>query len=170
MKITLEAIKSMGYQTILVYPNSDAGSLGTIRAIKEYEKLIPHMKVFRNLAREEFVNVMRAADCLVGNSSAGILEAGFFHLPVVNVGNRQKGREHGKNVRFVPHEKDKIIAAVKKACFDKRYLTAVKSAPHLFGDGHSVRRIVNILANTPFIDKLVIKINDRAAKSARTKH
>jgi GDP/UDP-N,N'-diacetylbacillosamine 2-epimerase (hydrolysing) len=113
---------------------------------------------------------MRTADCLVGNSSTGILEAGFFHLPVVNVGNRQKGREHGKNVRFVPHEKNKIIAAVKKACFDKRYLAAVKSMPHLYGDGHSVRRIVNMLANIPLTDKLVIKILDNVANGTRTRH
>ena len=128
------------------------------------------MKVFKNLAREEFVNVMRTVDCLIGNSSTGILEAGFFHLPVVNVGNRQKGREHGKNVRFVPHEKNKIIVAVKKACFDKRYLATVKSAPHLYGDGHSVKRIVNILANTPLTDKLLIKTRERADKGTRAKH
>lgn len=157
MQTTLKAIKTLGYQTIVVYPNSDAGSLDIIRAIKQYQKIIPNMKVFRNIAREEFVNLMRTADCLVGNSSAGILEAGFFHLPVVNVGNREKGRVHGKNVRFVPHDKKQIIRAIKKSLFDKKYLSMVKKTPHPYGDGHSVKRIVKILANIALDDKLLIK-------------
>ena len=64
---------------------------------------------------------MRKAACLVGNSSAGIMEAPLMKLPVINIGNRQKGRLHCENVCFVPHDKKKICESIKKAIYNKEY-------------------------------------------------
>ena len=51
-----------------------------------------------------FVNLLRNASVLIGNSSMGLLEAPSYKLPVINVGNRQKGRLNAGNVEFISHE------------------------------------------------------------------
>jgi GDP/UDP-N,N'-diacetylbacillosamine 2-epimerase (hydrolysing) len=156
MKQTLEAIKALGIKTILSYPNSDAGGQQMIKAIKEYESL-PFVCTAKNIPRMEFINIMRRAGCMLGNSSAGILEAPLIKLPVVNVGNRQKGRMHAENVQFVSHDPEKICLAVKKALFDKKYRDFVAHCDNPYGDGRSSQRIANILATIPIDEKLLIK-------------
>lgn len=156
MKQTLEAVKTMGITTILIYPNSDAGSYDLIKAIHEYEGL-PFLHVSKNLPRVEFVNVLRLASCLLGNSSAGILEAPLLKLPVINVGNRQKGRLHAENVQFVPHNTQEIIKAVSHAVYDRSYREQVSKCSSPYGDGNSAKKIAEILATIPLDEKLLIK-------------
>lgn len=156
MKQTLEAVKRMGIKTVLSYPNSDAGGQQMIRAIREYEDL-PFLYSAKNIPRLEFVNLMRRAGCMLGNSSAGILEAPLLKLPVVNVGNRQKGRLHAENVQFIPHEPNAIVEAVKKALFDVDYRESVKACVNPYGDGKSSARIAQILADTVVDEAFLIK-------------
>ena len=112
MKITLEAVKQMGLKTIISFPNSDAGGMEIIRAINEFERL-PFIYTAKNIPRLEFVNLLRGAACLIGNSSAGILEAPLLKIPVVNIGNRQKSRLKPKNVVDVGANKKQIISKIK---------------------------------------------------------
>lgn len=156
MKATLEAVKELGIKTVLSYPNSDAGGQQLIRAIREYEAL-SFLYTAKNIPRPEFVNLMRRAGCLLGNSSAGILEAPLLHLPVVNVGNRQKGRLHAENVQFVPHHVAAIKAAVTKALFDREYRYQVQQCTNPYGDGNSSGKIAEILATCMLDDTMLIK-------------
>lgn len=156
MKVTLEAVKSMGIKTILSYPNSDAGGQQMIRAIREY-KYLPFLYSAKNIPRLEFVNLMRRAGCMLGNSSAGILEAPLLGLPAVNVGNRQKGRLHAENVQFVPHDAKRIQDAVNRALFDENYRNNVKKCINPYGDGKSSKRIAEILSSVELGEKLLIK-------------
>ena len=156
MKISLEAVRELGIKTVLSYPNSDAGGQQMIRVIREYETL-PFLYTAKNIPRLDFVNLMRRASCLLGNSSAGILEAPLLKLPVINVGNRQRGRLHAENVQFVPHDKDRIVEAVRQATFDLEYRKTVSVCSNPYGDGQSSARIAELLASTPLDDKLLIK-------------
>jgi GDP/UDP-N,N'-diacetylbacillosamine 2-epimerase (hydrolysing) len=156
MRETLEAVRAMGIKTVLSYPNSDAGGQQMIRAIREYEHL-PFLYAAKNIPRLEFVNLMRRAGCMLGNSSAGILESPLLKLPVVNVGNRQKGRLHADNVQFVSHDAKGIQEAVRRALFDDDYKNVVKRCTNPYGDGNSSRRIADILASVELDEKLLIK-------------
>jgi GDP/UDP-N,N'-diacetylbacillosamine 2-epimerase (hydrolysing) len=158
MKVTLEAIKETGIKTVIIHPNSDSGSHGLVRAIKEYES-VSHINVQKNIPRLEFVNLMRNANCLVGNSSSGILEAPYLKLPAVNIGSRQSGRIHAENVQFVPHDKDSIISAVKRALFDKEYRAQVAACNNPFGDGLSSKQIAHALASVDINKRLLVKDN-----------
>ncbi len=156
MRQTMEAVKALGIKTVLSYPNSDAGGQQIIKAIREYEDL-PFIHAVKNMPRLEFVNVMRRASCMLGNSSAGILESPLLKLPVINVGNRQKGRLCAENVEFVPHNVDQIIAAVKRAAFDADYRKLVSQCSNPYGDGQSSQRIAEILASIAIDESLLIK-------------
>ncbi len=156
MKITLEAVCELGIKTVLSYPNSDAGGQQMIRAIREYESF-PFIYAAKNIPRLEFVNLMRRASCLLGNSSAGLLEAPLLKLPVINVGNRQEGRLHAENVEFVRHDKGEIVAALQRAVFDESYRAKVRLCSNPYGDGHSSIRIADLLASIPLNKELLIK-------------
>ncbi|MGH7579768.1 MAG: UDP-N-acetylglucosamine 2-epimerase [Gemmatimonadales bacterium] len=156
MRVTLDAVETLGIKTVLTYPNSDAGSQAMIRAI-ESRRGLGHLHAVKSLPRLEFVNLMRRAACLLGNSSAGLLEAPLLKLPVVNVGNRQKGRLHAGNVQFVPHDARAIVRAARRAVFDPSYRARVGKARNPYGDGRSSPRIARVLATIPIDDKLRIK-------------
>lgn len=156
MKATMEAIKELECNAVVIYPNSDAGSQDIIRCLHAYEELA-HIKIHRHVGRKEFVNTLRHASCLVGNSSAGLLEAPFLRLPAVNVGNRQQGRMHTDNVQFVPHDKDEIKQAILKACGDPEYRKKVAACPSPYGDGKSGERVAGILAGIPLDAYLLTK-------------
>lgn len=156
MKQTLRAIERLKIKTIIIYPNSDAGGQQIIKAINEYRHL-PYVYIAKNIPRLEFINIMRQADCMVGNSSAGILEAPFLKLPVINIGNRQKGRLHAENVQFVGHNVDEICSAIRKAIYDQEYREKVKQCSNPYGDGFASEKIANVLATIPIDDKLLIK-------------
>lgn len=156
MKFTMEALDALSYNTVISFPNSDAGSADIIRCIHEYERR-PFIKTFYNIPRKEFVNTMRHASCMLGNSSSGLMEAPFLKLPVVNIGNRQKARMHAENVEFVPHDSAVIKLAVEKACNNAAYRARVAACSSPYGDGKTAQRIATILAEMQCDDTLLLK-------------
>lgn len=157
MKVTLEAVAELGFETIITYPNSDAGSYDMIKVIDEFVSKYSFIKAFKTLPRDVFVNLQRKAALLLGNSSAGILEAPFLKLPVVNVGNRQKQRQHAENILFVPHNKDAIKEAMLKAINDEDFKAICKNCDDPYGDGYSGERIARIIAETEINQQLLNK-------------
>jgi len=157
MRVTLEAVAELGIETIVIYPNSDSGSYEMIKVIEEYTEKFNFIKAFKTLPRDIFVNLQRKAALLLGNSSAGILEAPFLKLPVVNVGNRQKQRQHSENIIFVPHHKELIKKGINKAISDGKFKQICKNCSNPYGDGYSGERIAKIIAETKITDRLINK-------------
>jgi GDP/UDP-N,N'-diacetylbacillosamine 2-epimerase (hydrolysing) len=156
MRETLEAIVELGYPTVVIYPNSDAGGRRIIKVIKEFEKY-PLIKAFKSLPRREYLSLMKLAAVIVGNSSSGIVEAPSFGLPAVNVGIRQEGRERGANVIDVGHNKREIIGAIKQALTDKEFRAGVKKGRNPYGDGKASPKIAGILEQIEITPALLQK-------------
>jgi UDP-N-acetylglucosamine 2-epimerase len=129
-------------------PNSDPGNQAIVQEIAGLTARYPKARAFDFLDRRVFVNMLRHAQAMIGNSSAGILEAPSLGLPVVNIGIRQRGREHGDNVIFVDYEPDEIAAAIRRAVFDADFRRCVDARRTPYGDGTAGRRIADILAWT----------------------
>ena len=144
MQQTLEAIKQLALPTVVIYPNSDAGGRAMITCIEDYQAQ-QFFVAKKNIPRLAFVNLLRHTTCLIGNSSAGIMEAPALHLPVINVGNRQQGRLHANNVQFVAHDVEAIVSAVKRAVFDDDYRKTVAQCATPYGDGTAAHSIVSHL-------------------------
>ncbi len=138
------ALTTLQKQTIIIYPNNDEGSDGIIKEIEKLKKL-PYVHVYKSLSSEQYINVLRNADVLIGNSSSGIIEAPTLGLPVVNVGSRNIGREHGTNILFTDPKKASIKKAIEKALHDKKFISAVKKSKNPYGGGHTADTIINIL-------------------------
>jgi len=156
MEILLKGVshfcRENGYQCIGIHPNTDPGALDILRVINTYDN-DPQIRFFKTLPRDIFVNMMRHTKALIGNSSMGLLEAPYYQLPVVNVGDRQKGRLNAGNVVFVDYDPVLIIKALKRACADAEYRRKIKLLENPFGDGHSAQRIQKILASIDLEDK-----------------
>ena len=156
MKTTLVAVEEFCKETSIkavgIYPNTDPGSFDILNAIKESEGS-EYVKFYKNLPREIFINLLRKSLALVGNSSMGVLEAPFYKLPVVNIGNRQKGRLNAGNVEFVEYNNEKIKEALSKACFDARYRGRVRGLESPYGDGGASGKIKDILLSINRSDK-----------------
>ena len=157
MKMILETTAEAGLPMIVLYPNTDPGNANIIDEITKFCALQTNARAYRYLTRELFVNLLRGAKALIGNSSAGILEAPSLNLPVVNIGLRQRGREHCENVIFVDYEKSQIRSAIQTAIFDVSFRAAVRDARNPYGDGKAGLRIAEILQATELNDRLLKK-------------
>ncbi|TAM45943.1 MAG: UDP-N-acetylglucosamine 2-epimerase (hydrolyzing) [Gammaproteobacteria bacterium] len=146
----LEALEITGVRAFINSPNSDAGSRDILSAIEGLQNR-ENFAAFRNLPNDVFVNLMRHAALLVGNSSAGLLEAPSIPLGVVNVGARQRGRIAAANVIFVDQGAKAIAQAiqeVRSAGFQKM-LREVRSP---YGNGNVVQLVVEKLKALPLAE------------------
>jgi len=140
---TLYAVKDAGLPVLWFWPNVDAGSDGTSKGIRVFrEKEKPeHFHFFRNMFPEDFLRLLCGATAIVGNSSVAIRECSFLGVPAVNIGSRQQGRERGRNVIDVEHDRAAIASAIRE------HQRRGRPAPdHLYGDGQAGRRIADCLA------------------------
>jgi UDP-hydrolysing UDP-N-acetyl-D-glucosamine 2-epimerase len=142
MRATMKALWSAP-NAIVMWPGQDAGAAGISKAIRiaaAEEGACVH--TVRNLPPNRFLKLLTQCAVLVGNSSAGIREASYLGVPVVNIGTRQWGRERAKNVIDVPHEAEQIARAIQQQITHGPY----PSSP-LYGDGHSGEQIAEILTH-----------------------
>lgn len=154
---TLEAVCELRYQTVVVFPNNDAGSEDARRMIKRYRR--PFVRVERTLPRRTYIGLMRMASVMVGNSSSGLIEAPVFALPVVNVGTRQRGRYRGGNVIDVPVVRGAIRSAIEQAMSAefRAQLRSQQSLEPYLSDGQVSKRIVDILRRIEINEQLLKK-------------
>lgn len=140
---TLEAVREVGLPAIVLWPNADAGSEDIARGLRVWREhgRDADMHFFKNLPIATYVKLMRRAACLVGNSSSGIREGAFIGTPVVNIGTRQAGREHGANVLHAPHDRKAIVAAMRRQIARGRY-----PMDPIYGDGTAGKKIADILS------------------------
>jgi len=137
---TIEAIKELDSQAIIIYGNADAGS-------KKIFKILKNTKIrkYPTIPSEKYINLLKNSTALVGNSSSGIIETPFLHVPSINIGTRQQGRGNPGSVINVRYNRNEIKKAIEKAMNDKNFLRKVKNCKSLYGDGNAAKKIVKIL-------------------------
>jgi UDP-N-acetylglucosamine 2-epimerase (non-hydrolysing)/GDP/UDP-N,N'-diacetylbacillosamine 2-epimerase (hydrolysing) len=142
-------------QILFVYPNADAGSHALIERTRALAETRADTHIFVNLDAVTYWSLLGQVDCMVGNSSSGIMEAASFALPVVNVGMRQQGRERAANIIDAPADTSEICAALAQA-LDPAFRAGLLEMANPYGDGTAAVRIANELATIP-LDGLLIK-------------
>ncbi|MEE9379248.1 MAG: UDP-N-acetylglucosamine 2-epimerase [Candidatus Lokiarchaeia archaeon] len=155
MNITLQVLRDLKLQVIIIYPNNDIGSELIIKEINKYEGF-PRFKIYKNIQRRIYLSLIKNVDFLIGNSSSGLIESPIFKLPVINIGDRNKGRETAENVIDVIHDYDEIKNAIKKA-LSKEFRDLCKAVKNPYGDGKASERIVRILEDLKIEKKILIK-------------
>lgn len=156
MRETMEAIKELRMQTVVIYPNADAGAREMIKVINKYRGL-PFVQIHKSITRNIFLPLMAISSVIMGNSSCALIEAPSFNLPAVNIGRRQEGRERGINVIDVKTKKEEIIPAVRKALYNKKFREQVKKSMSPYVKRGAEKNIVKILRKIEVSPKLLRK-------------
>jgi UDP-N-acetylglucosamine 2-epimerase (hydrolysing) len=137
-----KAIKQSDLNYVLIYPNNDKGS----------EKIMFHLrnlkgkkfKVIPSLRFEYFLTLLKNAQFLIGNSSAGIREAPYYGVPTINIGTRQTGRSNNPDIINADYSVDSIKKNIQKA-------SSLKIKPkQLFGKGESNKKFLKIVNDQIF--------------------
>ncbi|WP_298247484.1 UDP-N-acetylglucosamine 2-epimerase [uncultured Christiangramia sp.] len=158
IKITLEALLNADGHYFINFPNSDAGSHEIIKAYRSYAENHPEkFTLFQNINRVDYINLLRSADFLIGNSSSGIVEVASLGLAAINVGERQKGRLHGDNVIFVDNNIEEILNAIDRVRNDHDFRSKVKLKINPYGDGSSADKAVAVLKKIDLNSDLIYK-------------
>jgi UDP-hydrolysing UDP-N-acetyl-D-glucosamine 2-epimerase len=153
--LQLYAPRAMPEQLLFCYPNADAGSRELIARIESFVR-DRGGRVFVNLEPILYWSLLGQVEFLLGNSSSGIIEAASFALPAVNVGIRQQGREHGRNVLDAEPDACSILDRIQTARSEE-FKQSLKGMANPFGDGCASQRIVSVLASVPLGEELLIK-------------
>lgn len=161
MEELLKALKEMQMQTILLWPNIDAGADHVSKAIRRFRdqrKDMSWMRTIINLSPEKYLKALSNAACAIGNSSSFVRDSGYFGTPVVLVGTRQDGREHDKHLIRVSPKAFQIETAIRKQLAHGRYVPST-----LYGDGYVAERIAQALSELePYVQKKLHYVFDAA--------
>lgn len=160
VRVMVAAIKASGVRAIFTMANADAqGALinKNLQAICEENperfKWVPH------LGHRRYLSCLKHASVMIGNSSSGLTEAPSFRLPVVNIGDRQRGRTRAKNVIDVPCEVAAIEKAIRRALSPRfrASLRGMRNPYDRFHDGGTSEKIKNVLRDVSISDELMQK-------------
>lgn len=149
---TLKACEKFDYKKYIIYPNYDPGYHLIIKRLKKLKN--KKFLIFKNLDRENFLTLTAHSQCLIGNSSAGLLESPSLKIGVVNIGDRQDFREKNLNVFNAKHNYRDISVKIHKAIKIKNKL---KNLKNIHGDGRSSKRIYKVLKQINITKDLLIK-------------
>ena len=156
IKALLGALNPFKGGIIFTYPNADAGGEKIIRAIESFRTGRPHVKAYKSLGRQMFFSLLKQVNMLVGNSSSGILEALPFQLPVVNIGNRQKGRFATGNIISVAEDKEAIHNAIEQG-LSEAFKAHIKGIKNPYDKGDAAGNIVEALTTVELGPKILSK-------------
>jgi UDP-hydrolysing UDP-N-acetyl-D-glucosamine 2-epimerase len=154
----LGALEDSKLPVVFTAPNADTAGR-VVRA--EVEKFVASRQnawLVENFGQQAYFSMFRHAAAMVGNSSSGIIEAGSFGLPVVNIGNRQSGRVRGANVIDVDGKRAAILAAIQRAV-SPEFREKLRDAknPYRIAGTNAADLILNRLKTVSVDDRLLCK-------------
>ena len=164
---SIDAIKRLadeGIQTVLTYPNNDAGGHAIISVLDAFGSMdYKNTQVKRSLGRYLYHGVLALArnpdirvTCL-GNSSSGLKETPAFGCPTVNIGSRQEGRLRGENVLDAGYSSNEIYDQIKRSLFDENFRKICREAKNPYWIGEAGPKVAEVLAMTPLDQGLIRK-------------
>lgn len=127
-------------QFIVTKSNTDLGGEKINDILEDAESKINNMHVFASLGVRKYLSMMKYAEFVIGNSSSGIIEAPAFHIPTVNIGDRQRGRLQSESIINCEPNKEQIVRAVKIA-LSEEHRQICKYIVSPYGDGHAAAQI-----------------------------
>lgn len=137
----VQVIESLpGLDFIVTKSNADQGGARINELLDQAGKRIPRMHVYTSLGVRRYLSLMKHAEFVLGNSSSGIIEAPAFHIPTVNIGERQRGRLQPESVINCPADPASIYKAIEMALSDSQRKLC-RSVVSPYGDGHAAERI-----------------------------
>jgi UDP-hydrolysing UDP-N-acetyl-D-glucosamine 2-epimerase len=150
------ALRTLERQILFIYPNADAGSRRLIKMTEQFVAAKGNARLYVNLDHTTYLSLLSNVSLLVGNSSSGIIESTSVGVPALNIGIRQRGREHAANVLDVPADRKAILKAIRKV-ESPAFRKAIQRLANPYGKGRACATIVKVLTETPLNSRLLFK-------------
>jgi len=150
------ALEKVDGDIIVTAPGADTGHRAITAALERLAGRRPLMRLGATLGDDVYTSLLREADVMIGNSSSGLIEAPSFGLPVVNVGDRQRGRLRAANVIDVGADRAAIAGAIRRA-LDPAFRRGLAGLVNPYGDGHAAPRIARVLREVELGPRLTRK-------------
>jgi UDP-hydrolysing UDP-N-acetyl-D-glucosamine 2-epimerase len=154
------AVKVSGLKAVFTMANADAqGTLINTQLRVVCAKTPGRFKWIPHLGHRRYLSCMKHFAVMVGNSSSGLTEAPSFRLPVVNIGDRQRGRVRASNVIDVPCSQAAILEGIERATSPRfrASLRGMRNPYDRFHDGRASERIKDVLKDVSLSDDLLKK-------------
>jgi UDP-N-acetylglucosamine 2-epimerase (hydrolysing) len=137
----VDALLDDGHRFVIIFPNNDLGSKHILSA---YERLKnhPRFRIFPSLRFEYFLTLLKNAQFIIGNSSAGIREAPYYGIPVINIGTRQSNRALHSHIINTGYDTREISSALRDVDLEQKIQPAEG-----FGSGNSAELFLQSLQN-----------------------
>lgn len=152
---TQELIAAMkeksGYFYLITKANADAGGQRVNELLENFSERVPNAKLVSSLGMVRYLSALKYSEFALGNSSSGIIESPALGIPTVNIGERQRGRLMADTIVQCKPEKELILEAMDEAAVMPHKVST------LYGDGETSAKIVTILKNFLFCNKINLK-------------
>jgi len=141
----VKALVKSDKKFVVIYPNND---LGSSKIIKCYDEISSNsnFRILPSLRFEYFLTLLKNANFIIGNSSAGIREAPYYGVPTINIGTRQANRAVHSHIIHTDYEYESILKTIslnfEKICIDHK----------LFGAGDSATQFLKNLSSQKIWD------------------
>ena len=135
--------------TLLIFTkaNTDVGGRAINAIIDSYVQDNEDNSVaFSSLGQVRYLSALQYIDCVVGNSSSGIVEAPTFKVASINIGNRQLGRLSANSVIHVKADTKQIDEALSKI-YTTTYQQKLSVVKNPYGEGNSSNKVIQVLKN-----------------------
>ncbi len=156
VEVLLAALADSGKPLLFTAPNADPAGRAIRARIQDFVAGRSRAWFVENLGVAGYYGVLKHAAAMVGNSSSGIIEGASFKLPVVDIGNRQRGRLAGRNVIHAAAEARAIRAALARA-LKPQFRASLADLANPYGDGRAAEQIVAALRSLAIGPALCLK-------------
>lgn len=131
------------------YPNNDTGGDAIISLIEDFVARNSHRSVvFPSLGARRYLSVLRCVKAVVGNSSSGILEVPSMHIPTLNIGIRQMGRQRAESVVDCDTTYESIKAGLDRVLSEEE-CTRARTIQNPYEKAGTLETIVETVATFP---------------------
>jgi UDP-N-acetylglucosamine 2-epimerase (hydrolysing) len=136
------ALQNDSHDYVVIYPNND---LGSQFIIDEYSNLKENsrFRIFPSLRFEYFLTLLKNSQFIIGNSSAGIREAPYYGIPIINIGTRQQNRAVHADIINVDYSEESILKALNNIDSHK-----IQKSNSDFGKGNSAQLFLESLKDS----------------------
>ena len=145
IKIIVDAIIESQKDYVVIKPNNDLGFEIILNEYKRLEKDHQRFRIFPSIRFEYFLTLLKNANFIIGNSSAGIRESGVYGIPTIDIGSRQRNRGGVLNIQHVEENIEEILKAIKNVDYYRVKVLA-------FGKGKSKEKFLKIINEESFWD------------------
>ncbi|MDO9260645.1 MAG: UDP-N-acetylglucosamine 2-epimerase [Flavobacteriaceae bacterium] len=141
VKQWIDSLIATDKKYLVIYPNNDLGSSIILDGYKTLKKN-SNFRILPSIRFEYFLTLLKNADFIIGNSSAGVREAPYYGVPTINIGSRQQNRVNLMEIQNIDCKTEQIVNAVTEI---KEKITP--QTVQSFGNGNSATMFLKSLEN-----------------------